>query len=84
MDESRLKKIVTKILDTSFEGFTIREFKVLPTQKMDEDGNWVPLSHTLFIGLNRPANFYLQKQGEWDVSQRLEQVLGFEVIADFF
>jgi hypothetical protein len=84
MDESRLKKIVTKILDTSFEGFTIREFKVLPTQKMDEDGNWVPWSHTLFIGLNRPANFYLQKQGEWDVSQRLEQVLGFEVIADFF
>jgi hypothetical protein len=84
MDESRLKKIVTKILDTSFEGFTIREFKVLPTQKMDEDGNWVPWSHTLFIGLNRPANFYLQKQGEWDISQRLEQVLGFEVIADFF
>jgi hypothetical protein len=84
MDEIRLKKIVTKILDTSFEGFTIQEFKVLPTQKMDEDGNWVPWSHTLFIGLNRPANFYLQKQGEWDVSQRLEQVLGFEVIADFF
>jgi hypothetical protein len=84
MDESRLKKIVTKILDTSFEGFTIREFKVLPTQKMDEDGNWVPWSHTLFIGLNRPANFYLQEEGEWDVSQRLEQVLGFEVIADFF
>jgi hypothetical protein len=84
MDESRLKKIVTKILDTSFEGFTIREFKVLPTQKMDKDGNWVPWSHTLFIGLNRPANFYSQKQGEWDVSQRLEQVLGFEVIADFF
>jgi hypothetical protein len=84
MDESRLKKIVSKILDTSFEGFTIREFRVLPTQKMDEDGNWVPWSHTLFIGLNRPANFYLQKQGEWDISQRLEQVLGFEVIADFF
>ena len=84
MDESRLKKIVTKILDTSFEGFTIREFKVLPTQKMDEDGNWVPWSHTLFIGLNRPANFYLQEEGEWNVSQQLEQVLGFEVIADFF
>jgi hypothetical protein len=84
MDESRLKKIVSKILDTSFEGFTIREFRVLPTQKMDEDGNWVPWSHTLFIGLNRPANFYLQEEGEWDVSQRLEQVLGFEVIADFF
>jgi hypothetical protein len=84
MDESRLKKIVTKILDTSFEGFTIREFKVLPTQKMDEDGNWVPWSHTLFIGLNRPSNFYLQEEGEWNVSQQLEQVLGFEVIADFF
>ena len=84
MDESRLKKIVTKILDTSFEGFTIREFRVLPTQKMDEDGNWVPWSHTLFIGLNRPANFYLQKEEEWNVSRQLEQVLGFEVIADFF
>jgi hypothetical protein len=84
MDESRLKKIVTKILDTRFKGFTIREFKVLPTQKMDEDGNWVPWSHTLFIGLNRPANFYLQKQGEWEVSRFLENVLGIEIVADFF
>lgn len=84
MDENRLKKIVTKILDTSFEGFTIREFRVLPTQKLDEEGNWVPDSHTLFIGLNRPENFYLQKQGEWDLSRQLEQVLGLEVVADFF
>jgi hypothetical protein len=84
MDENRLKKIVTKILDTSFEGFTIREFRVLSTQKLDEEGNWVPDSHTLFIGLNRPANFYLQKQGEWDLSRQLEQVLGLEVVADFF
>jgi hypothetical protein len=84
MDENRLKKIVTKILDTSFEGFTIREFRVLPTQKLDERGKWVPDSHTLFIGLNRPANFYLDKRGEWDLSRQLEQVLGLEVVADFF
>jgi hypothetical protein len=84
MDETRLKKIVTKILDTSFEGFTIREFRVLPTQKLDERGKWVPDSHTLFIGLNRPANFYLDKRGEWDLSRQLEQVLGLEVVADFF
>jgi len=84
MDENRLKKIVTKILDTSFEGFTIRDFRVLPTQKLSKEGNWVPDSHTLFIGLNRPANFYLQKQDEWEVSRRLEQVLGLEVVADFY
>ena len=84
MDENRLKKIVTKILDTSFEGFTIRDFRVLPTQKLDKSRNWVPDSHTLFIGLNRPSNFYLQKEGEWDLSRRLEQVLGLEVVADFY
>jgi hypothetical protein len=84
MDENRLKKIVSKILDTSFEGFTIREFRVLPTQKLDETGNWVPNSHTLFIGLNRPSNFYLQKQEEWGVSRLLEQTLGLEVVADFY
>jgi hypothetical protein len=84
MDENRLKKIVSKILDTSFEGFTIREFRVLPTQKLDETGNWVPNSHTLFIGLNRPSNFYLQKQEEWGVSKLLEQTLGLEVVADFY
>jgi len=84
VDENRLKKVVTKILDTSFEGFTIRDFRVLPTQKLNEEGNWVPDSHTLFIGLNRPANFYLQKQDEWEVSRRLEQVLGLEVVADFY
>jgi hypothetical protein len=48
-------------LDTRFKGFTIREFRVLPTQKMSENGKWVPDSHTLFIGLNRPADFYLEK-----------------------
>ena len=84
MDENRLKKIVSKILDTSFEGFTIREFRILPTQKLDEAGNWVPDSHTLFIGLNRPSNFYLQKQEEWGVSRLLEQTLGLEVVADFY
>jgi hypothetical protein len=84
MDESRLKKIVSKILDTSFEGFTIREFRVLPTQKMDEDGNWVPWSHTLFIGLNRPADFYLEKRGEWELCDFLEGAIGIEVVADFF
>jgi len=84
MDENRLKKITTKILDTFFEGFTIREFRVLPTQKLDDNCKWVPDSHTLFIGLNRPKDFYLNKQGEWEVSQRLEQILGIEVIADFY
>ena len=84
MDESRLKKIVSKILDTSFEGFTIREFRILPTQKLDETGNWVPDTHTLFIGLNRPSNFYLQKQEEWEVSRLLEHTLGLEVVADFY
>ena len=84
MDENRLKKIVTKMLDTSFEGFTIREFRVLPTQKLDENGKWVPDSHTLFIGLNRPANFYLDKRGEWELSAFLESVIGIEIVADFF
>jgi len=72
------------MLDTSFEGFTIREFRVLPTQKLDENGKWVPDSHTLFIGLNRPANFYLDKRGEWELSAFLESVIGIEIVADFF
>ena len=83
MDENRLKKIVSKILDTSFEGFTIREFRVLPTQKLDETENWVPDSHTLFIVLNRPSNFYLHTS-EWRVSRLLEQTLGLEVVVDFY
>jgi hypothetical protein len=84
MDENRLKKIIIKMLDTSFEGFTIREFRALPIQKLDEEGNWVPDSHTLFIGLNRPSNFYLQKQDEWDLTRQLELMLGLEVVADFY
>ena len=84
MDENRLKKITTKILDTFFEGFTIREFRVLPTQKLDDNCKWVPDSHTLFIGLNRTANFYLEKQGEWELCDFLERAIGIEVVADFF
>jgi hypothetical protein len=84
MDESRLKIIVTKILDTRFKGFTIREFRVLPTQKMSENGKWIPDSHTLFIGLNRPADFYLEKRGEWELCDFLEGAIGVEVVADFF
>ena len=84
MDENRLKKIVTKILDSRFKGFTIREFRVLPTQKLDEKGKWVPDSYTLFIGLNRPANFYLEKHAEWEVSSFLENFLGIEIVSDFF
>jgi len=84
MDENRLKKIVNKILDTRFKGFTIREFRVLPTQKLDEKGKWVPDSHTLFIGLNRPANFYLEKRGEWELSDFLKGAIGIEIVADFF
>jgi len=72
------------MLDTSFEGFTIREFRALPIQKLDEEGNWVPDLHTLFIGLNRPSNFYLQKQDEWDLTRQLELMLGLEVVADFY
>jgi hypothetical protein len=51
---------------------------------MSEDGNWVPWSYTLFIGLNRPTNFYLEKRGEWELSDFLESAIGIEVVADFF
>jgi hypothetical protein len=51
---------------------------------MDEKGKWIPWSHTLFIGLNRPANFYLQKQEERELTRTLEDILGFEVVVDFF
>lgn len=84
MDENRLKKLVEKILETRFEGFTIRDFRILPTSKLDDKGKWVPDSHALFIGLNRPANFYLYKREEWELGQRLEKLLAMEVVADFY
>lgn len=84
MDENRLKKIVQKYVDSRFKGFTIRDFRVLPTSKLDDNGKWVPDSYALFIGLNRPANFYLELGKEWELGHKLEILLGMEVVADFY
>jgi len=54
MDQVRLKKIVQSWLDTSYSGVTIKEFLILPTNKLDEEtGKWVSDSFTLFINLSR-------------------------------
>lgn len=84
MDENKLKNIVQKYIDSRFKGFTIRDFRVLPTSKLDDNGKWVPDSHTLFIGLNRPENSYLELGKDWELGDRLEKLLGMEVVADFY
>ena len=72
MDENRLKKIVQKYVDSRFKGFTIRDFRVLPTSKLDDNGKWVPDSYALFIGLNRNGNYYLELGKEWELGRKLE------------
>ena len=84
MDENRLKKIVQKYVDSRFKGFTIRDFRVLPTSKLDDKGKWVPDSYTLFIGFNRPGNYYLELGKDWELGYKLEKLLGMEVVADFY
>lgn len=86
MDESRIKKIVQSALDISYGNITIKEFRALPTNKLDEDtGKWVPDSYTLFIDLGR-NNIDEEK---WETSNNgsvgsfLESLLGFECCVDF-
>jgi hypothetical protein len=83
MDESRLKKTCQKILDMSYSGVTISEFRALPTQKFDEDsGEWIPDSFSLFVILKRPPVNY-KDQSYRDVENFLESLLGFETCVDF-
>lgn len=84
MDENRLKKIILKMLEVSFEGVTISEFRTLPTQKIDENGDWVHDSYTLFIGLKQSSDFYVNKTKVLEVDKFLESGLGFEVVVDFY
>lgn len=86
MDESRLKKVVQSALDISFSGVTIREFKMLETNKPDETGTWVHDSYALFMDLNRVninREDYLEMCNERRVERFLESVLGFECSVNF-
>jgi hypothetical protein len=86
MDQDRLKKIVQSALDISYGNITIKEFRLLPTNKLDEEtGKWVPDSYTLFIDLSRNND----DEEKWGVSNNLstgsflESLLGFECCVDF-
>jgi len=86
MDESRIKKIVQSALDISFSGVTIREFKMLETNKPDETGTWVHDSYALFMDLNRVSidrEDYLEMCNERRIENQLESLLGFECSVNF-
>jgi hypothetical protein len=86
MDENRLKKVVQSALDISYSGVTIREFKMLETNKPDETGKWVHDSYALFMDLNRVSiddEKYLEKSKERSVENFLESLLGFECSVNF-
>lgn len=87
MDESRLKKVVQSALDISYSGVTIREFRMLETNKLDDNtGKWVPDSYALFMDLNRVnvnREDYIEMSNERKVERLLESVLGFECSVNF-
>jgi hypothetical protein len=86
MDENRLKKVIQSALDISYGNITIKEFRALPTNKLDEEtGKWVPDSYTLFIDLSRNS-IDEEKCGvsnNGSVGSFLESLLGFECCVDF-
>jgi hypothetical protein len=79
MDENRLKKIIQTLLNNSYSGTTITEFRALPTSKWDEDkSDWVPDSYGLFLGV-KCNGFYPHTRGMEDL---VESVIGFETCID--
>jgi hypothetical protein len=87
MEQVRLKKIVQSWLDTSYSGVTIKEFLILPTNKLDEEtGKWVSDSFTLFINLSRSGvdeEKWIEMSNKRNVESLLESLLGFECCVDF-
>lgn len=86
MDENKLKKIVQSILDNSFNGLTINEFRTLETNKMNDDGAWTPFSYTLFITLKRGTSLNennSQTVNAFNITELLESLTGFECCVDF-
>jgi hypothetical protein len=86
MDESRLKKMIQSALDISYSGVTIRDFKMLETNKPDETGKWVHDSYALFMDLNRVSvdrEDYLEMSNERNVERFLESMFGFEFSVNF-
>lgn len=82
MDENRIKKLVEKILHTTNKDFTVRDFRVLPTNKF-ENGKWVHESYAVFVSVGRPANYYFEPGKERDLESKLETYLGFEFCLEF-
>lgn len=80
MDENRLKKIIQTLLDNSYSGITITEFRALPTSKWDEDNSdWIPDSYSLFLGV-KGNGLYPYTRG---MEELVESVIGFETCVDF-
>lgn len=77
MDKNRLKKVVEKFINRGNSKYTIREFIMLPTYKLDENGQWVPDTHEIFMTLYRHENSYSEISKERDLESKLEQYLGF-------
>ena len=86
MDENKLKKIVQSVLDNSFGGLTINEFRTLETNKMNDNGTWTPFSYTLFITLKRGTSLNetnSQTVNAFNITELLESLTGFECCVDF-
>ena len=87
MDQNKLKKVVQSALDISYGDITIKEFRALPTNKLDEvTGKWVHDSFALFMTLSRnnineETSTKMSENG--NVGSFLESLLGFECCVDF-
>jgi hypothetical protein len=85
MDENRVKKIIQSVLDNSFSGTTMSEFKALPTSKWDEDkSDWVQDSHSLFITLQRGKTLDGNSYNILDIENLISSIMGFECCVNFF
>ena len=84
MDENRVKKIIQSVLDNSFSGATINEFKALPTSKWDEDKSyWVPESYSLFIILKRGETLDGSSYNIFEIENLIHSLIGFECCVNF-
>jgi hypothetical protein len=78
MDENRLKKICSKILEKY--NFSITSFRLHPTHQLCEDGVWREYSYCVFIEVTRTGSDHYERV---DVSKLMEDYVGCEFIVDF-
>jgi len=87
MDPNKLKKIFQELLDISYSGLTIEEFRVHPTQKYDENlSKWVPDSFCVFTVLRKKENVESESWTVLDEERNIhlffESLLGYEFCLD--